>query len=108
MKKYTLNQTWKHCLAMWKWIAKEIKTGSTKCVELLKVQWLEDNGFDDIYMDCFFCHYDTQRNGWLCDDCPGKKVSGRFNCIWETCHYYDEPVKFYKKLLQLNRKRLKK
>jgi hypothetical protein len=115
MKPLTLNQTWTLCLKMWKWIAEhwvEIEDG----VETLKAQWLKDNGYE--YDDwpnscCFFCEYAMQKSSdkdfWeCCDFCPGRLVNKRFNCFNKTYCFHMYPLKFYKKLLELNRKRKEK
>ena len=48
MKKLNLNETWRLCLKMWKWIAKESKKNFSFSVFGLKEQWLEENGFKNV------------------------------------------------------------
>lgn len=110
MKKLTLGKTWTLCLRMWKWIAEQIKENPTLPVNNLKWQWLERNGFNplEIFERCFFCQYAILHNGCMNCDCPGKLVDMKFSCIDTRYDYEDEPIKFYQKLLSLNRKRLLK
>jgi len=104
-KKLTLGQTWKQCLAMWKWIAEQKKQGRELDGEGLKAIWMEKYPrFGEIENNCFFCEYDTKRSG-DCSNCPGKLVSKRFDCINITYDYYDKPIQFYRKLVELNEKR---
>lgn len=104
----TLNQTWKNCLRMWKWIVKQVKKGRTN-VENLKEEWLEEHEFTNpLWSDCFFCDYDAQHssgNDECCSKCPGRLVSKSFNCMESGYDYQDRPEKFYQKLLQLDAKR---
>jgi len=110
MKRMTLNQTWKECLRMWKWIAGQRNKGSTLDVEGLKEQWLVDHGYDPgvIYFQCFFCGYaGIRQHGDFCcvNRCPGRLVSERFDCVADAYHYKYESIKFYQKLLELDAKR---
>ena len=106
MKKLTLNQAWRLCLKQWKWIVKQIKAGDTHCVAILKRQWTTANGYDkdEIESECFFCEYCRFRNRG-CGHCPGKLVNKRFNCANTTYEYDVKPLKFYAKLLELDKKR---
>lgn len=103
-----LNQTWKNCLRMWKWIAGEWKKGRTnEDVGILKREWVQKHGFIGITSDCFFCEYATKRYSHdvpLCDNCPGHLVDKRFRCF-ATPYTHHKPIKFYRKLLQLDAKR---
>ena len=45
MKKMTLDKTWERCLAMWEWIASEIKNGTTDPPGTLKGEWLKDHRY---------------------------------------------------------------
>ena len=109
--KLTLNQTWKECLRMWKWIDGEIKKDNTQCVAALKWAWLGNNGYEPekVEATCFFCDWCVQ-NGGGCSSalCPGKQVSKRIGCDNSANGYDTKPRKFYKKLLQLNAKRKSK
>ena len=99
-KKLTLNQTWTLCLRMWRWIAK-VWTPDGLDVDILKVQWMKDNGFEDIESGCFFC--DISKYIDSCIDCPGRLVNLHFKCSnWEYSWSY-KPVEFYKELLRLNK-----
>ena len=107
MKKLTLNQAWTQCLRMWKWIDKQFEESSGVTVSALKCRWLKENGYADecIVNDCFFCDYDVENGNGLCSLCPGELVNKRFNCENVTYDWYSKPRKFYKKLLELNKKR---
>ncbi|KKK82643.1 hypothetical protein LCGC14_2801350 [marine sediment metagenome] len=108
MKKLTLDETWRLCLSMWKWIAKQKREGSKKTPVQLKYQWMSAHGLEEkINADCFFCNYITANK--KCDIyCPGVKIDKDFNCATSGCHWYHDPIAFYNKLVSLNRKRLAK
>lgn len=99
-KKQKLDECWKNCLSMWRWIAKEVKAGTDADVGDLKVGWLARHGFSNISDNCFFCDY-----GRTYSECPGKLVDKDFNCEDEDYDYWEEPIAFYNKLVSLNRKR---
>ena len=110
-----LNETWRLCLSMWRWIAEEQKRGNNKLVLSLKVEWLQKHGFEEDFIenDCFFCRYAVVhkarvRNTVGCSDCPGTKVDRLFTCFDNDYSYYYKPIAFYNKLRALNRKRIKK
>lgn len=116
MKKLTLDESWELCLEMWKWIADNYVKGGFG-VGRLKTRWLVDHGFErsDIHLDCFFCEYmDQNRNkptgnpSYNCDHCPAVLVERSFQCTKCEYHYICKPVKFYQKLVELNRIRLSK
>ena len=100
-----LNETWKNCLAMWEW-----KTEN--CGEVParpKSVWLEKHGFGNILDDCFFCEYANENSDLsddICEECPGCFVDLDFSCTDHTYHYAYEPLKFYKRLVELNKRRL--
>lgn len=116
--KMILDQTWKNCLRMWKWIAETWKPGMNVCT--LKRQWLKKfwKKEKNPHVECFFCEYnqynlcnirgvdDPFHSG--CQQCPGILVSTRFHCGRTTYYYRDKPKKFYQKLLQLDVKRRKR
>ncbi len=106
--KLTSEKTWKHCLAMWKWIAKQENSNGLRVI-FLKKKWLKNNGFEaeKISAYCFFCEYDNSHKGRGCDNCPGRKVDPDFDCTDTKYDYYHKPVLFYEKLCSLNRKRKK-
>ena len=100
----TLNETWKNCLAMWKWIAEQIQDNPDLDVKDLKMEWLDNNGFGTtIVEDCFFCDYAPGN----CLHCPGKLIDPSFHCEAEEYHYLESPVAFYEKIVALNKKRTK-
>ena len=105
MKKLNLDETWKKCLLMWRWI---IRQPCPRNVLRLKEKWLKKNGFDygDIESDCFFCDYANRYMG--CFSCPGGKVEKNFSCCNYDYHYFYKPVAFLKKITELNKIRLAK
>ena len=124
--KLTLNETWKQCLSMWWWIAKEIRKYGLKkfnlltedekidFVDSLKEQWLVNHDFDpdEITNTCFFCEKGNPAED--CSRCPGHLVDPSFYCYWDTIgekankyNWCGHPIAFYNKLVSLNRKRLK-
>lgn len=113
MKRLNLNETWKLCLSMWRWIAKERKRGNETSVSMLKAEWLCKHGFkkDSVHNDCFFCEYAAKHEvyakttGSDCSDCPGTKIGQNFDCMNSDYNYYHKPIAFYKKLLVLNKTR---
>ena len=109
-KKLTLDQTWKYCLQMWKWIAKQIKQGTDLDSYDLKRNWLKNYPqFGEIENHCFFCEYVGvgDDNHTICSQCPGRLVNKRFDCQCRTYHWFDKPLKFYQKLLEFYQKFLK-
>lgn len=104
--KLTLNQTWRECIRMWKWIVKNCD-GNSRLVEVLKAQWLKGHGYTKVDSNCFFCEYDGQHTQQEigCPECPGKLADKRFSCGRVTYSYIDLPKKFLKKLLELDAKR---
>lgn len=109
MNKLTLNQTWKYCLQMWKWIAEQIKIDHTQSVSELKRLWLKNNKFHTLHLRsrCFFCAY-ASHFGNTCDNCPAKLIDKNFHCINQEYNYEFATIKFYQKLVRLNKKRLSK
>ena len=73
-----LDETWRLCLEMWKWIAEEWSTERKKSVIRLKKQWLRKNKFDRdcIFLNCFFC----AASEGFCHRCPGMIVDPDFSC----------------------------
>jgi len=114
MKKITLNETWKRCLAMWQWIVKELKARPEADISELKEEWVDKNHPEDLAGTlCYFCdwhnaHRKAKGQGCClgCPGCPGCLVSPRFNCYkagWGT-----NPARFLRTLKRLNKKRLAK
>ncbi len=111
MKKLTLDQTWKLCMSMWRWIAKQKREGSRLTVEQLKNQWLIAHGYGGkgIRDNCFFCEYMASHSTMPCEKgCPGTRIDKKFWCLDLSYHFLDNPIAFYNKLVSLNRKRLAK
>lgn len=53
MAKRTLDETWKYCLQLWKWMAGKIKANPDLAAIDLKEEWFEEHDFEDIYDNCF-------------------------------------------------------
>jgi len=108
MKKLTLDETWRLCLIMWRWIAKEARAGSRDAIWGLKCEWLEKHGYEDVSCNCFFCEYADKRKA-CCDLCPAYKIDKEFyefGCQNAEYDWRVKPIAFYNKLCSLNRKRL--
>lgn len=121
MKKLSLDETWRLCLKMWKWIAKQIRkyknfhqlsiAGKTEIIFQLKRKWCRKNKYNTLNFDCFFCEYAknssyTSRN---CEEnCPARKIDKEFNCHNLKYDFIRRPITFYNKLVSLNKKRLAK
>jgi len=115
MKKTNLNETWKLCLSMWRWIAKERGRSNYLSVYTLKAKWLRKHGFKEnsVREECFFCEYCSKHRTIKaetvgCPDCPGTKVDRSFDCRNTDYNFYSRPIAFYKKLLALNKIRTAK
>jgi len=108
MKKLTLDATWKLCLRQWRWIVKQRKEHPRSHVSILKERWMNEHGFADAEMDCFFCEYAGQQGRSGCSQCPGRKIDKTFDCFNVEYLFYVKPKEFHKKLLELNRERKKR
>lgn len=98
----TLNETWKQCIAMWKWIAEQKGVNTV----LLKIRWLGEHGFEGIECGCFFCDYADGQAGVDCEKCPAVMIDPNFSCDKPKYHYRKKRIAFYEKLVALNEKRL--
>ena len=105
---FTLEQTWKNQLALSGWVAEQIKKKSALTVRKLKRKWLQQNNFSlRLKNGCFFCDYGKRVNHKdICKNCPAVLVSKRFWCMNFSYHFVLKSVKFYAKLVELNKKRL--
>jgi len=110
--KLTLDKAWELTLAQWKWIVEARKKRPAMMVSTLKRLWATyhfllkaPGGYF-----CFFCGYDRQKcdptKDKRCDWCPGRLVDKRFHCENTSYHWEKKPNAFYRKLIQLNTKRL--
>lgn len=112
-KRITLDETWRNCLSMWRWIYKQTKNNPRLSQAGFKVEWLAKHGFpDNILHNCFFCNYAVQcpkSSGVIvgkgCDSCPARKFDKSFICTDLRYHFNDRPIAFYNKLVSLDRKR---
>jgi len=104
-----LDDVWKECLRMWRWISDQVRKGNSRDINELKSIWFNKEGYveSDICCGCFFCKYDQEENGSMCSNCPGALVDPEFDCRYTEYDSFQEPIKFYNKLRSLNRKRLK-
>ena len=110
-----LGRSWKNCLRMWKWISENLPNGFMelnldRCrmvVYALKEKWMKKHHYKGILFHCFFCHYNDNNGGCLCDNCPAKKVERRLGNYWceSKYHWFIDPVNFYQYLLKLDTKR---
>jgi hypothetical protein len=116
MKRLTVDQTWEQCLAMWKWISRQCKGKSKKWVRAnlyhLKASWMKKNVTepDSVMNDCFFCEYDSKRDGLINNGCfcPARKIDKDFDCMRKTYSYCQLPRLFYAELKRLNKIRLER
>jgi len=112
--KLSLDETWHYCLEMWKSIGEKKPRGgyrlggSPNNIHDAKVNWLRENGFDPacIASQCFFCDYISRYDDPSCNNCPGREIDPKFDCIDDRYCYYASPKKFYAKLVKLNKIRL--
>ena len=105
MKKLSLDETWKNCLKMWRWIAKEKKANSRLWVNVLKRKWLLRHNFSGpIRSHCFFCEYAVQD----CIQCPARKIDRDFWCMNSEYHHRRRPADFLREITCLNKIRLAK
>ena len=103
----TLDMAFDLCLEQWDWVKAEIEAGSRPFVCKLKGQWRKENGFEDIYYNCFFCEYAVQQfRGGGCENCPGYLVDPEFYCGENEYHYEYKPLAFHAELVRLNKIRL--
>jgi hypothetical protein len=109
----TLAKTWQECLRMWKYVVKNLKRGESGSIVVdLKKAYLKKRGIDrdSVLSTCFFCQYAKEQarsaGEWsTCEYCPGRLVDESFDCQDFYYDYYDRPCTFYRKLLQLDKKR---
>lgn len=109
MKRLTLEKTWSKCLAMWRWIKKQLMINPDANIWTLKAQWLQQHDPSaKLPADCYFCkyqeahHYNRNDEG-ACSHCPGRMVDPQFICTCSDYAYDKNPVAFLHKLEQLNR-----
>ncbi len=103
-RRYNLEKTWRLCMSLWRWVAKQKGGGSRKSVPVLKEEWLRKKGIEGILYTCFFCDYDGRIDD-ECDECPGRSVDLDFDCEDDEYYWKGSPIAFYNKLVSLNRKR---
>ena len=102
MKKLSLEQTWRYCLKMWKWIALKYIENPQRDVHDLKVQWSKENGLESPRESyCLFCQYAADHEN-VCGHCPGCLVDPDFSCFNTEYDWEGKPLAFYQELLRLN------
>ena len=106
MKKLTLDETWKQCLKMWRWIVRQLRERPYANIGSLKREWLDSHGFGDVALDsdCFFCEWADGD----CGKCPGVKVRKDFECMDTDYDFANEPAAFLREITRLNKIRLAK
>jgi len=108
MKGLSIEETWKVCLRMWKWISQHWQEDN---IHDLKKKWVDKHGYVGIHCNCFFCTYAKSTGSYserCLFHCPARKVDPGFMCINSSYHFIDHPKQFYQKLVELNEIRLKK
>ncbi len=95
---------------MWKWISENLSEGFNEldindkdsAIHDMKVVWLKAHRFTRIIkLNCFFCEY----CGRTCSACPAYVVDKHFGCMDTKYDYCYHPKAFYRKLLELDKKR---
>ena len=113
MKKLTLSKAWSECLRMWKWVAENHE--EDEHVLDAKRTWLLQHGYKiySLENDCFFCEYQKQNAGSCfdgknesCTKCPARIVNRKFCCERNISYaWHEKPKAFYRKIVQLDKKR---
>ena len=98
-KRMALDEIWKQCLKMWRWI---VRQPCPRDIGKLKREWLRKHGFNDIFCDCFFCDA-VKENKSRCLQCPGKKVDKSFDCNNDDYYYYEKHAAFLRKITELDK-----
>lgn len=107
-KKLTLDETWKQCLKMWRWIVKQKKLHPYSEVNVLKRKWFRKySPRDSKLAHCFFCDYNKANHGGYCRKCPATVIDQSFYCGNSKYHFAYEPTAFLKEITRLNKIRLK-
>lgn len=110
-----LESCWKDCLDMWKSIADTARIKPELNIAREKALWLYRN-HKRAYHNCFFCQYainvgspreSIDVKGYGCRNCPGVLVDASFDCGDDYYDYEEQPILFYEKLVELNKKRKK-
>ena len=112
----TLDRVWKETTKMWEWVVDN--PDKAEDVSHLKQRYLDSHVRSQVLRrqleecsDCWLCLYSAWRtpaDRYSCYCCPGKLVDPDFSCRYTAYDWETKPEEFYKKLLELNRKRLKK
>lgn len=108
MRRLSIEETWKECLRMWKWISQHCCGDD---VGIFKQKWLDKHGYLKTDSGCFFCAY-AKSSGIYSNrclaHCPARKVDPDFICDDCSYSFLDQPEQFYQKLVELNKILLKK
>lgn len=110
-RKLSLEQTWQKCVnVMWKEMI-EVHWKRGMMGYDLKLRYFKKHPKRDVPADeCYFCDYAnsqaTSSGYFVCSHCPGRLINKKFDCCNKSYHYNYKPKAFYRKLLQLNKKRI--
>ena len=120
----TLDKTWEECLQMWKWMVANLD--KKRDIFNLKRTWLLKEGYaahdygerpssgKSVANGCFLCDYQETHpkmksvTNASCSRCPAARIDPSFDCDDTGYSWHINPKAFYKKLLELNKKRLAK
>ena len=103
-KPRTLNECWAACIEMCEWTASERSYYPGLDVDRLKCEWLYDNGYTQLKLNCFFCDWCKG----ACHRCPARKIDEEFNCMDYDYSYDENPQAFLAKIKALDKIRRKK
>ena len=97
-KDMMIDEIWKQCIKMWRWIVRQIEAGDERTIHKLKRTWLQEHGFSpSIHGACFFCESCTN-----CGNCPGAIIDECFSCFRDDIAYNLHPKAFLKELFHLD------
>lgn len=102
-----LNEAWKFCLEMWDFVF-----DLSGDINENKANWMEENGFEGILNNCFFCQFahdeylKEENHGHMCDFCPAVLIDSKFDCNKVEYDYRHHPKEFKRRLHQLNKQRI--
>lgn len=106
-----IDEVWDETEVMWK------GSPADGDVHGYKRTWCRNNNYSLIH-SCFFCDWAAKQTGLktaplsdsfgsACKACPGRDVDPKFNCSTTSYEWSNQPRKFYAKIKQLNKERLR-
>lgn len=104
IRKLSLERTWKKCLRMWKEMIEKHWERGMKGSDLKRIYFEIHPKIAEPESGCYFCDYNDRRTN-NCEHCPGVLVNKKFHCHNTPYHYHWKPKAFYRKLLELDKKR---